>query len=260
MRHLFGWIVVAALVPGIVAGCQRTKPPDEAPPPVEKPRMPETPAPAYAPRVLTIPPASGKAEYLVVLLHGVGATADSFFPIAQALAPALPNAEFLVPDGFQPFDGAPSGRQWFSIRGVTDENRPPRVEQGAAPLNAWIDQELSRRGLGGDRLIVLGFSQGAIMAHWLALRRNPAPAAIVSIAGLLAVEGRPVAPKPSRVLLVHGAADTRMPVSLAHEAASELKARGVDVKLQVIPGLAHGIDARALDQVKQFLVEVTGQP
>ncbi len=218
--------------------------------------------PEKTPRVLSLPPTSGRAEYLVVLLHGVGATADSFFPIAQALAPSLPNAEFLVPDGFQPFDGDPSGtgRQWFSIRGVDEHNRSARIEQGAVPLNAWIDQELERRGLSGDRLIVVGFSQGAIMSYWLALRRNPAPAAIVSIAGRLAVEGKPVASRPSRVLLVHGAADNRMPVALAEDAARELKARGLDAELQVIPGLAHGIDARALGAVRQFLAEVTARP
>lgn len=208
-------------------------------------------------QALRIPPASGKTEYLMVLLHGVGATAESFAPIAQALAPSLPTTEFLVPGGTFPFDGGAPGRQWFSLRGVTAENRAARVEEAGPPLLAWIDRELAARSMGRDRLIILGFSQGAIMADWLALRASPPPAAIVALSGRLAVPRKEGDSTTTDVLIVHGTADTVMPVQLADEAATELEARGLDVELKIIPGLAHGVDRRVLTEVETFLRKVT---
>lgn len=247
-----GLLFVMALGLFLGAACER-KPSA----PTEKAPMPEKTPDRVELRTLRIPPASGQTEYLMVLLHGVGANADSFAPIAQALVRALPTTEFLVPDGTYPFDGGPPGRQWFSLRGVTEENRPSRVDEAAVPLLAWIDQELAARGMGRDRLIVLGFSQGAIMADWLALRTSPSPAAIVALSGRLAVPRRPGDSTSTRVLIVHGAADPVMPVQLAEEAAAELKARGLDTELRIIPGLAHSVDRRVLTDVEAFLRGVT---
>lgn len=205
-----------------------------------------------SPRTLRIAPASGQTGRLMVLLHGVGDSAQNFLPIAQALAPALPDTELLVVDGIQPFDGGGTGRQWFSIRGVTEQNRAGRVAEVGRQLSAWLDAQLAERGLGGERLILVGFSQGAILSQWLALHRDPAPT-VVALSGRLAVEDHLAAKVPARVLLVHGEEDPMMPVALVREAAAGLEARGAQVETRVIPGLGHGIDARVLEEVKRFL-------
>jgi phospholipase/carboxylesterase len=221
------------------------------------PDVPTTPAP----RVLTIQPSSGRAEYLVVFLHGVGASADSFLPVARALAPALPHAELAVLDGLHPFDGGPSGRQWFSVRGVTEQNRPARVRQAGAEISSWIDSALAARGLGRERLVVVGFSQGAILAQWLVLHRQPAPMAIVALSGRLAEDSPPSPDMTSApVLLVHGARDTVMPVGLVDEAARGLEARGARVQGRVLPGLGHGVDEAVLLETQRFLREVLTRP
>ena len=223
--------------------------------------MSETPKPLVSPRVLTLEPASGRAEYLVVLLHGVGASADSFLPVARALAPALPHAEWAVLDGLHPFDGGPTGRQWFSIQGITEQNRPARVRQAGAEVSAWIDGALAARGLGRERLVLVGFSQGAILANWLTLHRKPSPMAVVSLSGRLA-EDAPPAPEMTTtpVLLVHGARDTIIPVSLVDEAARGLEARGARVHVRVLPALGHGVDDAVLLEARRFLREVLTTP
>jgi predicted esterase len=48
-----------------------------------------------------------------------------------------------------------------------------------------------------------------------------------------------------------------MPVHLAEEAAAELRARGLDVELRIIPGLAHSVDQRVIAAVEVFLAGVT---
>lgn len=202
---------------------------------------------------IVVPAASAQPRYLAVLLHGVGDSAEGFAPVAHALAPQLPDVEFVIPDGLAPFDGGPQGRQWFSIRGVTTDNRPARVGEAARQVSAWIDGELARRGLAGDKLVLIGFSQGAIVSNTLALARSPAPRAVVAMSGRLAIEGDVRSSGTPRVLLLHGTDDLVMPIALADEAANGLRGRGADVSVEKFSALAHSIDERELRAAVTFL-------
>ena len=212
------------------------------------------PAPAPAFQGVVLPAREGTASYLVVLLHGVGADAASFAEIGRALQAELPRADFVVPDGFHPFDGAATGRQWFSVRGVTEENRGARVRHAGAEVSKWIDGELARRSLGGERLVVVGFSQGAIVAAWLAVHRAPNPAAVVVLSGRVAddevaVKGTTHTP----VLLAHGEQDPVISASHLEPAARVLEAWGARVTKRTYPGLGHSVDTRELRDVTEFV-------
>ena len=65
------------------------------------------------------PAAGGAPTSMVILLHGVGADGQDLLGLAPVLAEKLPHTVFVSPDGAQPFDMAPMGRQWFSIREFT---------------------------------------------------------------------------------------------------------------------------------------------
>jgi phospholipase/carboxylesterase len=176
------------------------------------------------------------------------------------LGESLQRAELIVPDGFHPFDGGGQGRQWFSVRGVTDENRPARVRDAGAEVSRWIDVELLRRGLGSDRLVVVGFSQGAIVGAWLAVHRAPRPAAVVILSGRVAEADVPSAGVGPRVFIAHGDRDGTIPASLVDSGASVLEAWGARVTKRVYPGLGHEIDERELRDVAAFLAgAVEGQ-
>jgi phospholipase/carboxylesterase len=206
------------------------------------------------PRVITVA-AQSPPSYLLVLLHGVGASADDLAPLASALAPQLPGVEILVPDGIAAFDSGPSGRQWFSIRGVTEDNRTERVQAAATAISAWLDRELEKRKLSGDKLLLLGFSQGAIVSNYLVLARHPAPRAVVSLSGRLAVPADLTTTEHPRVLVSHGSNDPVIAPALGREAAQGLEGRGATVSFQELPGLGHGIDQRVVQAATKFLVE-----
>lgn len=209
--------------------------------------------------MISIAPRSGAASHLVVLLHGVGADAESFADLARVLADDLPAAEFLVPDGSHPFDGGGTGRQWFSVRGVTEENRPARVRAAAAEVSRWIDAELVRRGLDGAHLAVVGFSQGAIVAAWLALHRRPPPAAVVMLSGRVADDAPVEDGIAIPVFLAHGDRDAVMPVALVEPSARILESWGARVTTRLYPGLGHQVDARELRDVAKFLQDTLGK-
>jgi phospholipase/carboxylesterase len=212
------------------------------------------------PNVLSIAPEAGAPTELVVLLHGVGAEASSFHAIARALAPTLPQAELLTPDGFQPYAQAPTGRQWFSRLGLTDANRPTRVREAGEEVSRWIDGELAARGLGRDRLVVVGFSQGAMVAAWLAVHRAPPPAAVVMCSGRFADDAVPVAGSVSTpVFMGHGTDDAVMSPAVSEPSARALEAWGARVTRRSYPGLGHQIDERELRDVAAFLKAALGR-
>lgn len=218
-----------------------------APQPAE-PAMP-VPVPPLPPRVRTVAP-TGPRTHLVVVLHGVGADADDLLPVARALSSALPGAEWLSPDGFQPFAGGGSGRQWFSLQGITEQNRAARVKVAAEDVARWIDAELQQRKLGWNQLVLVGFSQGSMLSHWLAVHRNPA--AVIAFSGRFADDDA-TAKTTTPVLIVHGSADGVIPVASAGEARAALEARGARVTVSIHPGLAHGIDNQGLTEAREFL-------
>jgi len=197
----------------------------------------------------------GPARQLVALLHGVGADGEDLIGLAPALAEHLPHAAFVAPDAPEPSDLAPFGRQWFSLR----DRRPAALLAGAqasAPLlDAFLDAELARHGLANHQLALLGFSQGTMMALYVAPRRAPAIAAVLGFSGALLGAGLLAAEAISRppVLLVHGAADEVVPVEALFAAIEGLQAAGVPVQWQVRPALPHAIDPASLADGAAFL-------
>jgi phospholipase/carboxylesterase len=205
-------------------------------------------------RVLSIPASDGAPTHLVVLLHGLGADATDVHAVGTALASALPRADVLIPDGFQPFDGGGNGRQWLSIQGVTDANRPARVREAAGGVSRWIDAELEKRRLSGNRLVVAGFSQGAMVTGWLSIHRTPRPVAGILLSGRVAEEESPsVGISGPRVFVAHGDRDPVIPVFNAAPAARTLEAWGGLVTMRIYPGMGHEITAQELRDAAEFV-------
>jgi phospholipase/carboxylesterase len=190
------------------------------------------------------PAEGGAPRKLVLLLHGVGADGFDLIDLAPGWGKAVPGALFLAPHAPEPCDMAPYGRQWFSLQDRTPARLLAGVRVAAEALDARIDAELARLGLGGGDLALMGFSQGAMTALYTGLRRKAAPACILAYAGaLLGAEtlAAEIACRPP-VLLVHGEADPTVPAMASRMAESALQAAGVEVEAVYRPGLGHGID------------------
>jgi phospholipase/carboxylesterase len=201
-------------------------------------------------------PKSGPATHLVVLCHGYGSDGNDLIGLAPHWQKALSHAAFVSPNAPDRCDMAGAGYQWFPLSRL-DPQETLRGTQAAAPkLDAFLDAELSRLGLTGDRLALVGFSQGTMMALSVGLRRKPSPAAIVGFSGMLAgSETLPHLDAPPPVLLVHGDADQVIPPSALFMSATALGAAGVPVQWHVSKGLGHGIDPFGLGLAQKFLVD-----
>ena len=192
---------------------------------------------------------------LVILLHGVGSNGANMAVLGRALAHALPGFAFESPDA--PHGSGPH-REWFSVIGVTEANRPGRVVAARPGFDAVVATLIEQHGYSNalDRVALLGFSQGSIMAlDALASGRWPV-GAVVAFSGRLA-SPPPLAPATGTpLLLVHGDADPIMPSGENIRAAEQLKAAGVRARIAIEPGLGHQVSNAGLAEAARFLDEM----
>ena len=201
-------------------------------------------------------PESGEApEMLCILLHGLGADGNDLIALAPLMAELLPTARFIAPNAPEPCDMAPMGYQWFSLQDPSQAAMEEGVRLAARDANAFIDEMLAGLDLTPDRLVLVGFSQGAMTALHLGLRREVPPRAIVSFSGaLIAPEmlAHEIRCRPP-VCVIHGQQDELVPVMSATVAEGVLAGAGVPVESHLLEGLGHGIDDAALIAAAAFL-------
>jgi phospholipase/carboxylesterase len=172
--------------------------------------------------------------------------------MAAALAPLERIADVFALDGCEPFDGGGRGRQWFSVSGITEADRPMRVATAMPRLLDRLDRLARDHGTTRDALVLLGFSQGAIMTLAMVAQGLHFGRA-VAIAGRLAAPLVPVAGHAASLLLVHDRSDCVMPQRLSEEAAASLGAAGHRVHLTDTDGIGHGIGPATLTAIADWL-------
>ena len=213
-----------------------------------------------------LPASGGRANGLVVFLHGYGADGNDLIELGSHWRKLLPQTAFVSPHAPEICAGAPTGRQWFALT-----NRPPDDPAGAqdrwngvvkarSGIDAFLDAELARLGLDDSRLALVGFSQGAMMALHIGLRRRRAPAAILGYSGMLVgperlkeATARDARGAPPPILLVHGDQDPLIPLGAMFMAAEALAEAAIPAQWHLSFGVGHGIDGGGLHHGGLFL-------
>jgi phospholipase/carboxylesterase len=192
---------------------------------------------------------------ILVLMHGRGADEHDLAPLLQALDPdgdllgVLPRGPLALP---------PGGRHWYVLREVGSPDRETFLETFAM-LSDWLDGVLAENEVPPERLVLGGFSQGAVMAYSLGLAAGrKRPAAILAFSGFIPrVDGFELdveARAGLSVSISHGSLDPIISVEFAREARARLEAAGLAVRYREDP-VPHTIAPGALAQAKQVLTE-----
>jgi phospholipase/carboxylesterase len=214
-----------------------------------------------------LPPRSGQARQLVVLLHGYGADGNDLIEIGRQWQRWLPDAAFVAPHAPELCGMSALGRQWFPLTFRDPHERWRGVNHAGPGLDMFLDAELQRHGLGPGQLGLVGFSQGTMMALHVGLRRAAGPAAIVGFSGMVVLEEgkgpdslkREMRSKPP-VFLAHGDRDDLIPVEALFMSAEALAGADIPCQWHLSVGIGHGIDAEALRQGGLFLAHSFGLP
>lgn len=204
-----------------------------------------------------LPPASGRAEQLVVLCHGYGADGNDLIGLAPHWQRLLPAAAFVAPNAPEPCAMAPIGYQWFGISRLDAQEMATGVRRAAPLLDRFLDEELGRLGLDDSRLALVGFSQGTMMALHVGLRRSRAPACILGYSGALAAAetlAQEIRVRPP-VLLIHGDQDEMLPPEATLAAAQALGAADIAVQWHISRGVGHAIDPEGLYLGGRFIAD-----
>jgi phospholipase/carboxylesterase len=217
------------------------------------PRMhPSKESPVLEHVVIQQPQAEGPAQQLILLAHGLGADEHDLVPLGEILAQQFPNA--CVVSLRAPFlCDFSSGYQWFSVQGVSDDNRDARVADALPAFTQAVQHWQQRTGASADATCLVGFSQGAILALESTQLEAPALAGrVVALSGRMASPPRR-APPDTTLHLVHGKEDAVIHYGQTVRAAEALLALGADVTADVIPFLGHGVNEEVVDTVLQRL-------
>jgi len=206
-------------------------------------------------------PLSGaKPNALVILIHGYGSNGDDLIALARMIQPALPHAAFVAPNAPSQMPRMAAAYQWWPIETFSMAERAVGAAAAAPILDAFITQAREAANLPSDRVLLVGFSQGTMMALHVGLRRPEPVAGIVGISGMLVAAERLEAEITSRppVLLIHGTEDDVVPFHSMAQAASALTAAGVDVQTHVSPGVGHSVGQDGLAAAMAFAVRALG--
>lgn len=212
---------------------------------------------------------------VILLLHGYGTNGDEMLAISTEFQ--LPPCLLILPDGPFPAGRSPFTHAWYSrlthsrkdiersrdyLCAVMDyfSRRYSTTSDSSDPLETPI--ATSPEGTGRP-VVIMGFSQGAVMSLEAGLNYKGNVAAVVSMNGYM---GEPVktlahaaAPRKTPILLVHGTLDPIVQEEMTQATLRALRKAGyhpVSKGFQV----GHKITAGTLQAVSQFLRSVFNTP
>ncbi|MCB9598779.1 MAG: dienelactone hydrolase family protein [Sandaracinus sp.] len=180
----------------------------------------------------------GDGPNAVVLLHGYGARGDDLVGFAESLAAELPTVRFAVPAA--PLSLGRGARAWFPIpngaRGPESRRAVQSSIDGSREKLEGVLRTLEHRGVPSERVVVAGFSQGAMMSLDLALRGPE------RVRGVGFLSGAPLPDWPMAraaglpVFASHGSSDDILPLAETEPLITRLRAANAEVELETFQG------------------------
>ena len=200
----------------------------------------------------------------MIVLHGLGADGNDFVPVAQELdLREIGSVRFVFPHApTMPvtINGGYVMRAWYDIGyedlSLKEDERGVRESQTA--IEALIEREHSR-GIGYDKLVLAGFSQGGAIALQTTLRYVHKLAGVVALSTYLPLPDkveaeRQLANRSTPIFMAHGTEDPIVPLKLAQSSCSRLINLGYTVQWHEYD-MPHSVCPEEIDQIGAFLRE-----
>lgn len=193
-------------------------------------------------------------QKIVVFLHGYGSNGDDLIDIGNIWHPYLKNTIFYSPNAVEVSEVNPfGGYQWFGLKDLEPFNVRPGLDKHQKQIADNLNKLLEQHKLMPSDLILVGFSQGTMVALDVMF-------SIPNLGGIIGYCGAFYPPvdvekviSPPPVLLVHGTADTVVPYAMMQHSKQQLLKMGVNVTTQTCKGLGHGLDDLAINAGLEFI-------
>lgn len=197
----------------------------------------------------------GNPKQLVILLHGYGSNKDDLINIAPEISKYLPNAHFISPNACQRFENAPEydAYQWFSLVNRSQEAMLNGANTAMKILEPFILEQMKRFSLSAKQTVILGFSQGGMMALHTGLNMKENPRVLLCYSGLLIqgensnIDSFAEVNSIQDIVLIHGKDDDVVPIESMQRSAILLVKSGARLHTLTCRALGHGIDMVGLE-------------
>ena len=163
---------------------------------------------------ITVSPKNEAAQSgLVVIMHGLGDTAEGFADVAEQFAEQLPHLKFVLPTApTQPVTmnmGMPMP-SWYDIVGLDERSNEncKGIEDSQARIKAILQKEHEETRLPYSRMVLAGFSQGGAMSIFTGLQLEEQIAGIIVWSGYLPAASKLQVKQPkTKIWHGHGTQD-----------------------------------------------------
>jgi phospholipase/carboxylesterase len=191
------------------------------------------------------------ARAAVIMIHGRGASPRNILDLVPAME--HPEVAYLAP--------AAMGGTWYPLSFMAPvEQNEPGITSGISVIHALIDQALAA-GIPADRVMLLGFSQGACLVCTAAQRRPRRYGGVVILSGgLIGPPGSTWnengAFDSTPVFLGCSDRDAHVPESRVRETAEVFERMGADVTMRIYPGMGHLVNDDEIAFARERLVRL----
>lgn len=188
-----------------------------------------------------------------IVVHGLGSNEEDLLglgrPLGLPIRLVAPRGPMQVPLGFG------VGYAWYEFA-AAGQPEPEGFTRNLEALVDFVDTVRTRYEVPREQLIMMGFSQGAVMSIATALTIPDKIGGVVALSGYFA---RPTGWSPAHadlaglpILVTHGTEDNVLPVEWGRAAAEALRDYGADVQYEEFP-MAHQVSPECLDAVRTWL-------
>ncbi len=223
------------------------------------------------------PPDLSPGAPVILLLHGYGTNGDEMLAVSAEFQ--LPPCILVLPDGPLPAGPSSFTHAWYDR--ITHSRRD--IENSRAylfavmdyfskdyPASSDADSDVplptpvpASPGKGGRPVVIMGFSQGAVMALEAGVNYRGNIAAVVCMNGYMGEPAKtlahPAAPRNTPILVVHGTLDPIVQEEMVQATLAALRKAGYRPISRGFP-IGHKMTAATLQAVSDFLGEVFYNP
>ena len=190
---------------------------------------------------------------VMIMAHGRGASPEDILGLAGALR--HPEFTYLAPTA--------ANNTWYPYSFLTEiAKNEPWLSSALDVLGSLVD-DVAARGVPRERIVLLGFSQGACLSGELAVRRPGRYGGVVMLSGGLigppgttwnhsgSFDGTPVFLGCSDV-------DPHIPAARVDESALAFERMGAAVTKRIYPGMGHFVNDDEIAFVRALMDRVAG--
>nr|BFD41148.1 dienelactone hydrolase family protein [Pseudomonas sp. FFPRI_1] len=199
-------------------------------------------------------PAETRNQPLVIFLHGYGSNEADLFGLREGLPAGYTYLSARAPQTLE--EGS---YQWFHRKGqgaydgVTEE-----LADSASLIGQFVRAAVAKYHTQPDKVVLVGFSQGAVMAYEVGLRYPQSVRGIAALSGkILPVLAAQVKNNPALqrlgIFIGHGTADQRLPYSDGIEANHLLQGLSLKPQFHAYPGMGHSISEAEINDLSRWL-------